>query len=379
MERQARLPYNTGMILLRFFTTALVFAIPSWPNTAYAELAKDRLDKVQTQINAQEAAANVLEQKAKVTTHGLSDLQQKLITATETLQSKAEDAERLQDKLDKLEDDIASKSRSLGGEQQKLNALTRAMVDLSREPPEILFLQGDLSTDHIHQAMLVRALLPRLTAEVEIIAQDLTSLNDIQTQMAQQQRLVAAAQGNLHDQQQSLDQLIKTRQGLLERTQAQKEAIALELVALSSQAKDLMQLLEKVAPKPAHPSALPHASGKLKWPVSGNILRRFGERDADGVLSQGLTFAALPGSPIVAPKAGKVVFAGPFRGYGQILILEHNGDYHSFLAGFGRIDAEMGEDVETGEPLGVLPVKNGAKPELYFEWRRNSDPVDPAD
>jgi septal ring factor EnvC (AmiA/AmiB activator) len=74
---------------------------------------------------------------------------------------------------------------------------------------------------------------------------------------------------------------------------------------------------------------------------------------------------------------GKVVFAGPFRGYGQILILQHAGGYHSFLAGFGRIDAEMGQDVAKGEPLGVLPAKNGTKPELYFEWRRNNEAVDP--
>jgi len=59
------------------------------------------------------------------------------------------------------------------------------------------------------------------------------------------------------------------------------------------------------------------------------------------------------------------------------LILQHDGGYHSFLAGFGRIDADMGQDVEAGEPLGVLPVKEDTRPELYFEWRHNTEPVDP--
>ena len=80
---------------------------------------------------------------------------------------------------------------------------------------------------------------------------------------------------------------------------------------------------------------------------------------------------------MVAPRAGKVVFVGPFRGYGLIMILQHANGFHSFMAGFGRIDAEMGQDVVAGEPLGVLPVKPGGRPELYFEWRRGDEPVDP--
>ncbi len=112
--------------------------------------------------------------------------------------------------------------------------------------------------------------------------------------------------------------------------------------------------------------------------MAGSIIRTFGSKDSDGITSHGLTFKTPLGAPVAAPASGRVVFAGPFRGYGQILILQHKGGYHSFLAGFGRIDAEMGQDVEAGEPLGVMPVKESAeKPELYFEWRRNGEPVDP--
>ena len=106
-------------------------------------------------------------------------------------------------------------------------------------------------------------------------------------------------------------------------------------------------------------------------------MRHFGDKDADGVTSDGLTFASPSGAPIVAPRSGRVVFVGPFRGYGKIVILQHANGYHSLLSGFGRIDAEMGQEVDAGEPLGVLPVKAGAKQELYFEWRRGDEPTDP--
>jgi septal ring factor EnvC (AmiA/AmiB activator) len=226
--------------------------------------------------------------------------------------------------------------------------------------------------------ILLRAILPRLREQTEDIARDLSTLDSLKAQMAEQKRLTTAAQKNLAQQRQGLDQLIMARQGYLQRTEEQKEAIAHQLVSLSNEAKDLRQLLEKVTPRHAGRQGLQRGSTILKWPVSGHIMRRFGERDADGVTSDGITFTALPGAPVVAPAAGRVVFVGPFRGYGQIIILQHTGGYHSFLAGFGRIDAEMEEDVEAGEPLGVLPVKGDLRPELYFEWRRISQPVDPA-
>jgi septal ring factor EnvC (AmiA/AmiB activator) len=171
--------------------------------------------------------------------------------------------------------------------------------------------------------------------------------------------------------------LIAMRQGLLQKTEAEKAAIAKELVSLTSEARDLRDLMARVAPnrKSLAGPALPPS---LTRPVAGTLIRGFGSRDADGVESQGLTFAGLPGGPVVAPAAGRVVFAGPFHGYGQILILQHKGGYHSFLAGFGRIDAEMGQEVEAGEPLGVMSAKGSTeRPELYFEWRRNGEPVDP--
>ena len=339
---------------------------------------KDKLHEVETALGQHKEEEAALDRKAQETNENLKDLRQKLITATEALQAKSSDEERLREKLNDLAHDIASKNGDLAGERKNLNGLTEAFIEMSRQPPESLFLHTQLTSDHIHRAILLRAIVPRITDEANAITGDLNDLGNERKQMTEQKRLVAAAQTNMEAQRHNLDQLIGVRQGLLERTQTQKEAIAKQLVALTSEAQDLRQLLDRVIPKHASPSGVPHAlRGSLKWPVAGTVMRGFGARDVDGVKSEGLTFSAPSGSPVVAPDAGKVVFAGPFRGYGQIVILQHDGGYHSFLAGFGRIDAEMEEDVEAGEPLGVLPVKDGSKPELYFEWRHNSEPVDP--
>ena len=224
---------------------------------------------------------------------------------------------------------------------------------------------------------MARSLLPKHECGTESDARDLAVLADLYWMAEEQKRLVAASEKNLKQQQSALDQLVQSRQGLLNRTESQKAAIAKQLVSLSTQARDLHQLLAKVEP-PGSRKSKGVFNAVLERPVGGNVIRTFGSKDTDGIVSKGLTYKAMPGSPVVAPASGRVVFAGPFRGYGQILILQHKGGYHSFLAGFGRIDAEMGQEVDAGEPLGILPAKDsGARPELYFEWRRNGEPVDP--
>jgi len=105
-------------------------------------------------------------------------------------------------------------------------------------------------------------------------------------------------------------------------------------------------------------------------------VRRWGERDELGATARGLTFASRSGAQVVALWDGRVEFAGPFRGYGQILIIEHGDGYHSLLAGLERIDATVGQTVVAGEPVGIASSADG-KPSLYLELRRHGQPIDP--
>ncbi|HEY0837104.1 MAG TPA: peptidoglycan DD-metalloendopeptidase family protein, partial [Azospirillum sp.] len=126
-------------------------------------------------------------------------------------------------------------------------------------------------------------------------------------------------------------------------------------------------------PPAAPPAAAPAGSPTL--PVGGRIVTRFGEHDRFGATSRGLTISARPGMTVVAPYAGSVMFAGPFRGYGQILIVEHSNGYHSLIAGLGRIDTAVGKHVTAGEPIALMPADGS--PDLYFELRRHGQPINP--
>lgn len=116
-------------------------------------------------------------------------------------------------------------------------------------------------------------------------------------------------------------------------------------------------------------------------PVSGTLVRGFGEATDSGP-STGLAYHAAPGARVVSPCAGRLVFAGPFRSFGQLVIVDCGGGYHFVLAGFDRIDLGVGQRVASGQPVGVMPGwdprTGGGRPSLYLELRRSGQAVNPA-
>src|SRR4029079_18045755 len=112
----------------------------------------------------------------------------------------------------------------------------------------------------------------------------------------------------------------------------------------------------------------------------------FGAPDGVGGTEKGISIAARPEGQITAPCDGWVVYAGPFRNYGQLLILNVGGGHHVLLAGMERISVDLGQFVVTGEPVAVLRgggrppfarAGGAAQPVLYVEFRKDGVPVDP--
>jgi murein hydrolase activator len=121
--------------------------------------------------------------------------------------------------------------------------------------------------------------------------------------------------------------------------------------------------------------------GALTAPVAGKVIRGFGEA-TDAGPATGLSYSAPPGARVVSPCGGKVVFADPFRSFGLLLIVDCGAGYHFVLSGFDRLDARVGQSVQPGEPVGVMPNWDPraatSHPSLYLELRRDGLPVNPA-
>jgi septal ring factor EnvC (AmiA/AmiB activator) len=214
-----------------------------------------------------------------------------------------------------------------------------------------------------------------------------------------------------------------TRRGDLtriERDRAQRQAAlatatsdaTLRLDRLAREAQDLRELLDTLAaakkrrddeerakraaepaiasppaPEPGPPAPdfsplvaelkpISEARGTLPFPVVGSVTQLYGEaEDAAGVRSKGITIKTRAAAQVIAPFDGVVAFAGPFRAYGLLLIIEHSEGYHTLLAGLGRVDRTVGQRVLAGEPVGAMD--GDGEPSLYVELRRDGQPMNP--
>ncbi len=118
-----------------------------------------------------------------------------------------------------------------------------------------------------------------------------------------------------------------------------------------------------------------NAKGRLSRPVRGNISTEYGQETSKGVTSKGITYITRPKAQVIAPFDGTVIFSGPFKGYGNIIIIEHGDGYLSLLAGLGNIDCELGQMLLQGEPIATMPNKIDTK--LYVEIRKDRQPINP--
>jgi len=127
------------------------------------------------------------------------------------------------------------------------------------------------------------------------------------------------------------------------------------------------------------------AKGTLRLPAQGKHLKRFGDKDATGGTAKGISLETRNDARITAPADGWVVYAGEFRSYGQLLIINMGGGYHVLLAGLSRIDVSLGQFVLAGEPIAEMgnsaaPSQGGeerSRPVLYVEFRQDGEPIDP--
>ena len=132
--------------------------------------------------------------------------------------------------------------------------------------------------------------------------------------------------------------------------------------------------------QPAGPG-LGEAHGQLSAPVAGAVVKAWGEPGAAGPAT-GISYSPPPSARVAAPCGGRVVFAGPFRSFGQLMIIDCGGGFHFVLAGLARLDAPVGRSVAAGEPVGIMPVWDPHNPashtSLYVELRQNGAPINPA-
>lgn len=172
------------------------------------------------------------------------------------------------------------------------------------------------------------------------------------------------------------------KRAALGETQVKVAAAARRAKELEESAKAMAALLDKLGKAGKYRKAGPKADlalpkHSLPWPVEGKILRPFGrERDEQlgtWTVRQGVVFSAASGAAVGAIAPGSVIFAGPFRSYGKVVIVDHGGGFFSVYGELGEIVKEKGDAVRANEKLA------SAGEQVYLEIRRGTDALNPAD
>jgi septal ring factor EnvC (AmiA/AmiB activator) len=238
--------------------------------------------------------------------------------------------------------------------------------------------------------------VPQLEARAKVLNGDLSRLAALRSQILRRRAEFTDALAALDHDRGTIDGLILRKVDLERRARVRGRAAETRATKLAAQARDLGDLVDRLAranrrankerrtllarrrpPYRAIPGTGSTTDAVSIVPARGRIVRRFGQSDGSGGDTKGITIETRPAAQVVAPREGEVVFAGPFRGYGQLLIIAYGGGYHVLLAGMSRIDAAVGDKVLAGEPVGGMNSSSDAKPSLYLELRREGRPINP--
>jgi len=315
---------------------------------------------------------------------------------TRALEAKMTAAEAKLEPLDLREAEIRN---SLHERRDALANVLAVMQRIGSSPAPSLLLQPDEALKSVRAAILLGAVVPEMRAQADRLVADLSDLAQVRRDIAAEQESLRQSQIALEDERSRISALIEVRQREFGANQKAYETERSRAGLLAKQAdsiQDLVTKLEKeiteanereAMARNAALTAFADSKGKLPMPVAGKQIRAFGASNDAGGTEKGLSIATRPGAEVNSPCAGRVVFAGPFRNYGQLLILNAGGGYHILLAGMESITVDLGQVVVAGEPVAVMG--NGAtisavsalgfsEPTLYVEFRKNGNSIDPA-
>lgn len=303
---------------------------------------------------------------------------------------------------------------SLEARRDVLADVLAAAQRIGRRPPPALVVRPEDALGAVRSAIVLGAVLPEIRVEAEALSADLAALVAVRSEAEAERDRLAGDARSLREEEERVALLVEEKRkagaGRAEALAAERSR-AEQLAAKARTLEELMSGLDRdlaaaeaerraaeEAARLARPAptdtgrlqpaiAFTAAKGLLSLPVRGVMLREYGEDDGFGTPAPGVAVATRAGARVTAPADGWVVYAGLFRSYGQLLILDVGDGYHILLAGMEKIDVEHRQFVLAGEPVGTMgsqrlasaaaPDVTLSQPVLYIEFRKDGASIDP--
>ncbi len=395
-----------------------------------AAVAADKARREEELKAAEEALASSLEARRRLEGEVASlkadraRLSAALVEAGQRIAATEERIGALEQRLHAATGSEAAIRRSLEARRGLVVEVLAALQRMGRRPPPAVLARPEDILQAVRTSMLLGAVLPELRLETEVLASDLSELVRLREAIALDRQALEAEIKALAAEQERIAALMAVRQSRLlevEEGVLRERARSIELAERTTTLKDLIERLERdiaaarkaaeEARKAAEAQAretrerfaaaafrdparlqpkipFAEARGLLPRPVAGVTIRSFGDPDGVGGTARGISISTRPGAVVTSPADGWVVFAGPFRSFGRLLIINAGDGYYLLLAGMDRISVDVGQFVLAGEPVATMggPASSAAavgaveseRPVLYIEFRKDGGSVDPA-
>ncbi|MGF9566282.1 murein hydrolase activator EnvC [Neorhizobium sp. JUb45] len=409
---------------------------PATADSASAELQRKR-DETRAELEALTSSIDVSSEKARQIEENIATLEKSTANLRQALIDSAKRRKDLEEKILASEEKIAqlgvrqdALKKSLHDRRAILAEVLAALQRMGRSPPPALLVTPEDALGSVRSAILLGAVVPGMRKQATALVDDLEQLSSLQKDATTEKSRVAetisssleedrrmglllvendkqsqSSATDLIAEQQRSDELAaraESLSGLIETLENDITSIreAAERARLEEERQKMMsaeerekarQLAENGVPDknriaPAYPFS--SLRQKLELPVAGDILRSWGDPDGTGHPARGMTLASGPKAVVTAPADGLVVFAGAFRSYGQMVILNAGDGYHVVMTGMNSVNVRQGKFVFAGEPIALMGEKRVAsatalaletdRPTLYIEFRKDGSPVDSA-
>ncbi|AJC46852.1 peptidase M23 [Xanthomonas sacchari] len=379
--------------------------------------AEKRLEKVRSELKSVAEERRQLEGKRGDAARQLREADEKVAVTGRSLAQTQQALQRHQQTLAELERKRDGLRSGLTRQRAELAQLLRAAYAIGGNAPLKLLLAQDRVADANRLLAYHRYLQRERAQRIATLTHELQALEQVQREVVEQKQQLSEAQRRQQEQAQALQRDRKQRASVVSELDQRYQDRSEREKALGQDAKALETLLAnlraaaaraeaerraaarreaaeqaaqakaaakagrgggKIPPKVVA-SAPPLKVGGLGWPLSGDLIARYGGRLPDGRTSSGVLIAAPAGSTVTAVADGTVVFSDWMTGYGMILIVDHGNGYMSLYAHNDTLLRDAGAKVKRGDAVAKVGNSGGqGRPALYFELRRNGQPVDPA-
>jgi septal ring factor EnvC (AmiA/AmiB activator) len=369
--------------------------------TAIAAREREQLLGAKQQSAAAMARSALLEKQAVAASSEADRLKKRSAALAARIQSAEADISAGEARVALVSRRLSAQRARLAQQQQPLLELAASLQQLSRQPPVSVLAQPGSLTDMVHARAVIDAAMPVIERRTAGARRELAALQRVRQQQAVALKALSGSKAQLAYRRDALTRLenegrLRSRELM---SSAQLEAD--RALGLGEKARDIVDLMDSLEadgavraelaqlagplPRPRNPegnitnAAAPAAAeaeltqGAYRLPVVGRIVAGLGEVNESGVRSRGVTIAARPGGQVVAPAPGRVGFAGDYRGYGKIVIIDHGGGWVSLLTGMIALSVGVGDSLDAGAPVGRAGSDDSR---ITVELRRGGRPVD---